>query len=112
MHVVAIADIFGVSGRRDELAALLRRTEQQARQQQGARRYVFTAHLGDPDHYVLVSEWETLDAMEAYHRSEQFASYQFALNGLLARPSEMIIYSVAGEMRPVPSGPMDPRDAD
>jgi hypothetical protein len=34
------------------------------------------------------------------------------VNGLLARPSEMTIYSVTAEVRPVPSGPPDPRDAD
>jgi hypothetical protein len=35
-----------------------------------------------------------------------------AVDGLLARPSEMTMYDVSGEVRPVPSGPMDPRDAD
>jgi Protein of unknown function (DUF2630)/Antibiotic biosynthesis monooxygenase len=38
-----------------------------------ARRYVFAARLGTPDQYVLLSEWETRDAMDAYHRSEHFA---------------------------------------
>jgi hypothetical protein len=50
--------------------------------------------------------------MDAYHRSEEFSRFQFDLDGLLARPSEMTIYSVTGAVRPVPSGPLDPRDAD
>jgi quinol monooxygenase YgiN len=112
MHVIAIAEIFGISGRRNELVALLIRTEQRVREVPGSRRYVFAARLDTPDQFVLLSEWETQDAMDAYHRSEAFARYQFDLNGLLARPSEMTIYSVTNAVRPLPSGPPDPRDAD
>ena len=110
--VVAIAEIFGISGRRSELVALLSETERQVRGMPGARRSVFAARLGRPDDFVLVSEWETSDAMRAYHRSEAFARYQFELQGLLARPSEMTVHTVADTVRPVPSGPLDPRDAD
>jgi quinol monooxygenase YgiN len=112
MPVIAIAEIYGINGRRNELVALLRRTEQAAREFSGSRRYVFAARLELPDQYVLVSEWDSHDAMDAYHRSEQFARYQFELGGLLARPSEMIVYSAMDAVRPVPSGPLDPRDAD
>jgi quinol monooxygenase YgiN len=112
MPVIAIAEIFGISGRRKELVALLTRTEQRVRELAGSRRYVFAARLEAPDQFVLVSEWETHDAMDAYHRSQQFARYQFELSGLLARPSEMTVYSVSDAVRPVPSGPLDPRDAD
>ena len=112
MPVIAIAEIFGISGRRDDLRALLARTEQHVRELPGSRRYVFAARLDAPDQYVLLSEWDTLESMDAYHRSKQFARYQFELNGLLARPSEMTVYSVTDTVRPVPSGPLDPRDAD
>ena len=112
MPVIAIADIFGISGRRSELLDLLTRTEERARRQPGARRYAFAARLDAPDQLVLVSEWDSYEAMASYHRSEEFARYQFELDGLLARPSEMTIYSVSEIVRPVPSGPLDPRDAD
>jgi quinol monooxygenase YgiN len=110
--VIAIADIFGISGRRNELADLLIRTERRARTFPGSRRYVFAARLDAPDEFVLLSEWDTYDAMSAYHHSEQFAQYQFDLSGLLARPSDMTIFSVTRSVHPVPSGPPDPRDAD
>jgi quinol monooxygenase YgiN len=112
MPVIAIAEIYGVSGRRAELVDLLTRTQQHVRGLPGARRYVFTARLDTPDEFLLVSEWDSHEAMAAYHRSEPFARYQFDLNGLLARPSEMTVYSVTEAVRPVPSGPIDPRDAD
>jgi hypothetical protein len=50
--------------------------------------------------------------MDAHYGSESFARFQFSLDGLLARPSEMTVYDVSGSARPVASGPMDPRDAD
>jgi quinol monooxygenase YgiN len=112
MPVIAIAEIFGISGRRSELVELLTRTEQHARELPGSRRYVFAADLETPNQFVLLSEWDTHEDMAAYHRSEQFARYQVELHGLLARPSEMTVYSVTDTLRPVPGGPPDPRDAD
>lgn len=109
MPVTAIAEIFGLSGR---LLDVLTRTEQRARRQPGARRYALAARLDAPDELVLVSEWDSYEAMASYHRSEEFARYQFELDGLIARPSEMTIYSVSDTVRPVPSGPLDPRDPD
>lgn len=112
MPVVAIADIHGIGGRRAELTALLARTEQIARGVPGARRYAFAARVDAPDQFVLVSEWESKGALDAYHRSDAFARYQSDLHGLLARPSEMTIYTVTETVRPVAGGPPDPRDAD
>lgn len=111
-HVIAIAEIFGISGRRNELVDLLRQTERQALRFPGSRRYEFAARVAAPDEFVLVSEWESDDAMAAFHRSEPFERYQYELHGLLARPSEMTLYSVDEVTRPVPSAPLDPRDAD
>ncbi len=112
MPVIALADIFGIGGRRAELHALLSETERSARVQPGVRRYVFTARPNDPDQYLLVSEWETQEAMDAYHRSDAFARYQFEVGEMLARPSEMSVYTVTEAVRPVASGPLDPRRAD
>jgi quinol monooxygenase YgiN len=112
MAVIAVADMYGVSGRRDELAALLAGEQDATAGRPGCRRYDFAAALADHDHFVLVSEWDDEAALEAHYASEGFASFQFALQGLLARPSEMRIFTVTGELRPVPSAPMDPRDAD
>jgi quinol monooxygenase YgiN len=112
MTVIAIADMYGIEGRRDELAALLARFGTQAADEPGCRRYTFTATLADDAQFVLVSEWETEDALDAHYRSTAFSEFQFALDGLLARPSELTVYSTEGAVRPVDSRPMDPRDAD
>jgi quinol monooxygenase YgiN len=110
--VIAVAEMFGIAGRRGELAALLERFERSATSEQGCRRYVVAAALADENRFVLVSEWESQSALDAHYRSEAFAEFQFGLDGLLARLSELTIYSGEGVIRPLNTRPMDPRDAD
>jgi quinol monooxygenase YgiN len=112
MPVIALADIFGIDGRREELLALFRETEASARVVPGVRRYVFAVSPSDRDRYLLVSEWETQEAMDAFHRSDVFARYQFEVGELLARPSEMSVFTVTEAVKPVASGLLDPRRAD
>lgn len=112
MAVVAVAEMFGIRGRRAELVALLARFERRAANEPGCTRYTFAATLADPDHFLLVSEWASGDSLDEHHRSEAFADFQFGLDGLLARPSEMTVYSADEAVRPLNTRPMDPRDAD
>ena len=111
-NVLALADVFGIAGRRDELRAALEEAERAAEGSDGCVRYSFAATVADPDHYILVSEWRDQAAFAAHYASPAFAAYQYSLDGLLARPSEMTVHTVSGASRPVASGPMDPRDAD
>jgi quinol monooxygenase YgiN len=112
MSVIALADIFGISGRRQELLTLLAGAEREAAGQPGCLRYSFAETIAEPDHYLLISEWRGKSALDAHFASAGFASFQFSLQGLLARPSEMTVYSISESARPLASGPMDPRDAD
>jgi quinol monooxygenase YgiN len=112
MAVIAIAEIFGVPAVRRQLTELLARTEAHVRGLPGVRRYVFASTLDEPDHYVLVSEWDSREAMAAYYRSDEFARYQHDVHDLLARDSEMTVYDVTEGVRPVRTGELDPRDAD
>jgi quinol monooxygenase YgiN len=110
--VIAIAEMFGISGRRDELVALLQGSERQAAAEPGCLRYTFAATLADPDRFVLLSEWESVDALDAHYRTREFSDFQFGLEGLLARPSTLTVHSSEAAMRPLNARPMDPRDAD
>jgi quinol monooxygenase YgiN len=112
MSVVAVADLFGISGRRQELRSVLAGAERDAAGQPGYVRYSFAATVADPDHFLLVSEWRDQAALDAHYASTGFANFQFSLQGLLARPSQMTLYSVSGSTRPLSSSPLDPRDAD
>lgn len=104
--------MFAISGRRDELSVVLERFERAAAADPGCRRYTFAAALTDPSQFILVSEWESEQALDAHYRSDAFAEFQFALDGLLARPSELTIYSTEEAVRPIDTRAMDPRDAD
>jgi len=112
MVVVAVAEMVGISGRRDDLASLLESFERWAAGEPGCNRYTFAATLSDPTRFILVSEWDSDEALEAHYRSEAFADFQFGLDGLLSRPSELTVYSAEGAVRPMNTRPMDPRDAD
>jgi quinol monooxygenase YgiN len=110
--VLAVADLFGISGRRQELRGVLAGAERGAAGQPGCVRYSFAATVADPDHFVLLSQWRDQAALDAHYASTDFAEFQLSLQGLLARPSEMTLYSVSGSARPLASSPLDPRDAD
>lgn len=112
MPLIAVADMYGISGRRDELVALLESFERWATGEPGCKRYTFGATLADPSRFVMVSEWDSEVDLDAHYRSEAFADFQFGLDGLLSRPSELTIYSADAETRPMNTSPMDPRDAD
>ncbi len=110
--VIAVADMFGIEGGRDELAEVLQSFERDAQREAGCRRYTFAVTVTDPAQFLLLSEWESQDALDDHYSSQMFADFQFRLQGLLARPSELTIYSTGGAVRPLDSRPMDPRDAD
>jgi quinol monooxygenase YgiN len=112
MTVIALADLFGTAGARTELLEIIADLQRSARERPGCLRYEFAEALDEPDHFILVSEWEDQSRLDAHYASPEFARFQFSLHGLLARPSEMTIYSVSGAARPLPAEPMDPRDAD
>jgi quinol monooxygenase YgiN len=112
MVVITVAEMFGISGRRDELVTLLQRFGSWAGNELGCRRYTVAVTLADPSRFVLVSEWESQEALDAHYRSKAFTDFQFGLDGLLARPSELTVYSADNAVRPLDTRPMDPRDAD
>jgi quinol monooxygenase YgiN len=112
MSVIVITEMFGINGRRAELATLLEPFLSWAGGEPGCKRCIFAATLADPNQFVLVSEWETQEALHAHHRSEAFADFQLDLDGLLARPSESTVYSGEGAVLPLNTRPKDPRNAE
>jgi quinol monooxygenase YgiN len=90
----------------------MRATEERVRAEPGCRRYRFAATLYDPDEYVHVQEWASDEAFAEHQRSPAFRSYQQALFGLLARPSDMRMHRALQTVTPEPSSPADPRSAD
>jgi quinol monooxygenase YgiN len=111
-RVLAITRIHGIAGRRDDLRALMRETEERVASEPGCRMYRFAVTLDDADEYVHVQEWADEDAFDAHQRSPAFRDYQHALFDLLSRPSDMEIHRGPQPVHPGPSGPPDPRAVD
>jgi quinol monooxygenase YgiN len=112
MSVIALAELFGTAGARTELLEILGDAQRSARERPGCMRYAFAQAIDDADHFILVSEWEDQSRLDAHYASPEFTRFQLSLHGLLARPSEMTVYSISTAARPLPPTPMDPRDAD
>jgi quinol monooxygenase YgiN len=90
----------------------MRLTAAGARGEPGCRSYDFAEAIDAADEFVVVHEWDDRAALAAYYGGPVHETYQQGLHGLLARPSDLAIHEVAATERPVPRGPMDPRDAD
>jgi quinol monooxygenase YgiN len=112
MTVVAVGRVYGLASSRAELVELMRLTAAAARGEPGCRSYDFAEAIDAADEFVVVHEWDDRAALAAYYGGPVHETYQQGLHGLLARPSDLAIHEVAATERPVPRGPMDPRDAD
>ena len=107
-HVV-VARIAGLSGRAAELRALLADRADTARGEPGCAGYEVAELVGEPATFLVVQTWESDDAMRRHYASEEHATYQHAVDELLARPSEVLVHEVAATVRPAAStSPTDP----
>ena len=58
---------------------------------------------------MIVQTWASSDALRAHFATEAHASYQHAVDELLATPSEVVLHEVASTTRPSAStSPTDP----
>ena len=107
-HVV-VARIAGLSGRAGELRELLADRARVVRAEPGCERYEVAELLDDPATFLVVQTWASADVMRAHFASADHATYQHAVDELLARPSEVVLHEVATTTRPAPStSPTDP----
>jgi quinol monooxygenase YgiN len=108
VHVV-VARVAGLSGRVGELRRLLADRAPAARAEPGCRGYEVAELLGEPATFLVVETWASADAMRAHFASAAHATYQHAVDELLARPSEVVVHEVAATVRPAAStSPVDP----
>jgi quinol monooxygenase YgiN len=106
---VVVARIAGLSGRAGELLQLLADRARVVRAEPGCERYEVAELLDDPATFLVVQTWASADVMRAHFASTDHATYQHAVDELLARPSEVVLHEVATTTRPAPStSPTDP----
>jgi quinol monooxygenase YgiN len=99
--ILGLGDIYTQIPRRDEVRALMRRTQASVREQPGCISYAFTETLDDPGHFVVVQRWRDQAAVEEHYASRAFADYQEKITELLVRTSELRLHVVSEGVRPV-----------
>ena len=106
---VVIARVPGLAGRAAELRQLLADRAAAARDEPGCLDYEVAELLAEPATFLVVSTWESSDALRAHFGSGAHANYQHQVDELLARPSEVVVHEAAATTRPAPS--TSPTDA-
>jgi quinol monooxygenase YgiN len=104
--------VHGIAAAHFELRELMQRTAAAARGEPGCRSFDFAAALDVADEFIVVHEWDDDAALAAHYSGRAHEAYRQGVFGLLARPTELAIHSVAATEYPVDPGPMDPREAD
>jgi quinol monooxygenase YgiN len=107
-HVV-VAKLAGLTGRAAELRQLLTDRAITVRNDDGCLGYEVAERLDEPVSFVIVQTWASSDSMRAHFSSGAHATYQHAVDELLATPSEVVIHEVASTTHP--SASTSPTDA-
>ncbi len=106
---VVVARLAGLTGRAAELRQLLAERAADVRAEDGCAGYEVAELLGEPAAFLIVQTWTSREAMRAHFSTEAHATYQHAVDELLATPSEVVLHDVAATTRPSAStSPTDP----
>jgi quinol monooxygenase YgiN len=110
--VVAVGHVFGVAGRARELRELLRSHQERVRALPGCRLCHFGSSLDDPDDYIITQEWESLEALRVYLRSNELYDFRRHMVDMMTRPWQLTLHFVRESVALEDYAPMDPRRAD
>lgn len=107
--IVAVGDIYARVTDRETVMALMRATQESAREEPGCSYYAFAETLDDPGHFVIVEQWRDRDALDTHFRSLAFADYQEQIGPHLVRASELRLFDADAGVSPVAQGPIEPQ---
>lgn len=65
-----------------------------SRTEEGCHGYRVYADLEQPEHYVIVEEWEDDDALQLHFRQPHTATFMAGLPGLLGAPPDALFHTV------------------
>ena len=106
---VVVAKLAGLTGRAAELRQLLSDRAAEVRAEDGCTGYDVAELVGEPASFLIVQTWTSGQALRAHFSTDAHASYQHAVDELLATPSEVVMHDVAATTHPSAStSPTDP----
>jgi quinol monooxygenase YgiN len=89
------------AARSAELRAAAEELADSSGEQEGCLRFEVLAPPGAEAELVFVSAWRSQRDMRAHFASEPYGRYVSAVTDLLARPSDVTIYGIAGTVHPI-----------
>ncbi len=108
--IVVLADVYAQAPHRAQVREAMLASQAAARAEDGCLSYTFAETLEEPGHYILQERWRDGAALEAHFRGAGLAAYREAVTPLLVRDSEVRVFTVETEVRPVGASPEDPRE--
>jgi quinol monooxygenase YgiN len=106
-HLV-VARVHALVGRLDEARAVLAERQAAVSAEPGCERAEAAEVLGDDGELIVVQAWRDERSLRAHYASAANAAYQHRIGELLARPSDVVVHTVAGTSHPVDAGPPAP----
>jgi len=90
--VVRLARHVPAAGRRDEVAGVLKSAAEAARDAAGCFGAQVASSDGEPDQVVLISRWESTEAMKTFHSQPDFTSLQRTIqDSLVGQPAVEVL---------------------
>ncbi len=106
-----VAELHGLAGSVQELRELLDELATGARGESGCVSFRVLG-AGEPGEFVLLSAWADEDALRAHYDTPHYLRYREQVGLLLARPSDVVVYRLAGTIRALDPNPPDPVEFD
>jgi quinol monooxygenase YgiN len=110
--LIALGDVYAQATEVGRVRELMFAAQEVAASEPGCEAYSFAEVVGDPAHFLSVQRWSDQQALDAHYSSAAFADYQAQVTPLLARSSELRVYSVAGVYAPTDAGPLGAPEVD
>jgi quinol monooxygenase YgiN len=110
--LIALGDVYAQAAAVQAVRELMVIAAEAAAREPGCEAYSFAEVVGDAAHFVTVQRWHDQGALDAHYGSAAFADYQERITPLLARSSELRVYSVADAYAPSNGGPLGAPEVD
>jgi quinol monooxygenase YgiN len=106
---ILVAELHGLAGLQQELGALLDGLAEGARGEPGCLSFrVLGAE--EPEELVMISSWTGEEALRAHYATPHYRHYREQVGLLLARPSDVVVYRIAGTLHALDPNPPDPSE--
>ena len=106
-----IARVHGVAARHADLRAAAEELASSSLAQDGCLGFDVLSQPATPSELVLVTAWQSEQAMRSHFRSPAYARYVSAVTDLLTRPSDVTIHRIADTVHPVADLSTEPQRA-